>query len=43
MIIPGVTVLMAFLLTMPVASGFPGLNRTPQSVYFLRFSPPRWR
>lgn len=37
MIIPGVTVLMAFLLTMPVASGFPSLTRTQQSVYFLAF------
>lgn len=35
MIIPGVTVLMAFLLTVPVASGFVGLNRTQQSVCFL--------
>lgn len=37
MIIPGVTVLMAFLLTMPVASGFPALNRTQQGVYFVAF------
>jgi fatty acid desaturase len=32
-----VTVLMALLLTMPVASGFPSLTRTQQSVYFLAF------
>lgn len=37
MIIPGVTVLLAFLLTVPFASGFPTLTGLQEGVYFLAF------
>lgn len=35
--IPGVTVLFAFLLSVPFASGFPGLDAVQQGAYFVAF------
>ncbi len=37
MVIPGVTVLLAFLLSVPFASGFPSLSGLQQGVYFTAF------
>ena len=37
MIIPGVTVIWAFLLTVPVASGFPSLSVVQRGAYFVAF------
>lgn len=37
MIIPGVTVIWAFLLTVPVASGFPSLSGVQRGAYFVAF------
>lgn len=37
MVIPGVTVLLAFLLTVPFASGFPSLSGTERGTYFVAF------
>lgn len=36
-VIPGATVLLAFLLTVPFASGFPRLSQGNQGVFFLAF------
>lgn len=35
--VPGVTVLLAFLLSVPFASGFPSLNGAQQTAYFVAF------
>lgn len=35
--IPGVTVLFAFLLTVPFAAGFPGLSGSQRAAYFIAF------
>lgn len=37
MVIPGATVLLAFLLSIPFASGFPSLDGLQQGVYFTAF------
>lgn len=37
MVIPGVTVLLAFLLSVPFASGFPSLGGLQQGAYFTAF------
>ncbi len=37
MVIPGVTVLLAFLLSVPFASGFPSLDGLQQGAYFTAF------
>lgn len=36
-VIPGATVLLAFLLTVPFAAGFPGLDGAKQGAYFIAF------